>query len=101
MNATDNRARRSVFCAKCKVAVTWPASLSTDDKSRIAAEIRRSPSEAQKLLVAQFGFTMQEAKALVLHVTRGTGVCHRCRHPLPFLKDAMICKNCRSANLDW
>jgi len=47
----------------------------------------------------QFGFTMQEAKALTLHVTRKKGECHRCHRPVT--DGASICSHCRSANLDW
>ncbi|WP_316234184.1 hypothetical protein [Bradyrhizobium sp. SZCCHNR1098] len=101
MNGAVEHARLSVFCPKCTTTVTWPSSLSATDQARIAAEIRRSPIEGHKLLVAQFGFSMAEAKALTLHVTQTAGTCHRCRRPLSRKDDVIVCEMCRSANLDW
>ncbi|WP_316229747.1 hypothetical protein [Bradyrhizobium sp. SZCCHNR1051] len=101
MNGAVEYARLSVFCPKCTTTVTWPPSLSATDKARIAAEIRRSQIEGHKLLVAQFGFSMREAKALTLHVTLTEGTCHRCRRPLSQKDDVSVCETCRSANLDW
>jgi hypothetical protein len=101
MSGTKTRARRTVSCAKCAARITWPGSLSTADKSMIAAEIRRSPLAGHTLLVDQFGFTNEQAKALMPHLMRASGVCHRCRHPLSLLTEVMTCKNCRSTNLAW
>src|SRR5271166_438080 len=38
-----------VFCPKCKTNVVWPPSLSPEEKSKIAAEVRTSRLAAVKL----------------------------------------------------
>ncbi|MGJ5121006.1 hypothetical protein [Bradyrhizobium oligotrophicum] len=101
MNGAVEHARLSVHCPKRTITVTWPSSLSAEHKAKIAREIRRSQIAGHKLLAAEFGFSMAEAKALTLHVTQTAGTCHRCRRPRSRKDDVIVCEMCRSANLDW
>ncbi len=88
-----------VFCPKWKTNVVWPPSLSPEEKSKIAAEVRTSRLAAVKLNHERFGLNLREAKALSFDVTKKRGECHRCQRPLQ--DEVSICGQCRSANLDW
>jgi hypothetical protein len=99
MSLTETNRRPHIFCPKCKTSVAWPASLTAEEKSAIAAEVRASPLSGVKLAHAQFGLDLREAKALSFHITRKSGECHRCHRPLR--EEVAICAQCRSANLDW
>jgi Zn finger protein HypA/HybF involved in hydrogenase expression len=91
--------RPYVFCPKCKTNVVLPPSLSPEEKSTIAAEVRASPVAAVKLNHERFGLNLREAKALAFHVTKKRGECYRCHRPLQ--DEVSICEQCHSANLDW
>jgi hypothetical protein len=95
----EPKGRPYVFCPKCRTNVVWPAHLSAEEKSGLAAEVRSSPSSGAKLGHMQFGLDLREAKALSFHITRKSGECHRCHRPLH--EEVSICTQCRSANLDW
>jgi ribosomal protein L40E len=41
-----------------------------------------------------------DAKAVVLHIPRELGVCHRCRAKLS-QSGTLACTKCRSLNLGW
>ncbi|HUI97563.1 MAG TPA: hypothetical protein VLX44_17540 [Xanthobacteraceae bacterium] len=91
--------RPQLFCPRCKASIVWPLSLSADDKARTATEVRASAMAGAKWLHERFGLELGEAKALSFHVTRTVGQCHRCHRALQ--GEASICRQCRSANLDW
>lgn len=99
MSLIEPNGRPYIFCPKCKANVVWPASLSLEEKSTIAAEVRENPLAAVKLNHERFGLSLGEAKALAFHVTKKHGQCHRCHRPLT--DEVSICGQCRSANLDW
>ena len=99
MSLIEPNGRPYVFCPKCKTNVIWPPSLSPEEKSTIAAEVRASPLAAVKLNHERFGLNLREAKALAFHVTKKRGECHRCHRSLQ--DEVSICGQCRSANLDW
>ena len=99
MSLIEPNGRPYIFCPKCKANVVWPASLSSEEKSRFAVEARESPLAAVKLTHERLGLNLREAKALAFHVTKKRGECHRCHRPLQ--GEASVCGQCRSANLDW
>jgi len=99
MSLIEPNGRPHIFCPKCRTNVVWPSSLSPEDKSKIAAEVRESPLAAVKLNHEHFGLNLREAKALAFHVTKKRGECHRCHRPLQ--EEVSICGQCRSTNLDW
>jgi hypothetical protein len=99
MSLIEPDGRPYVFCPRCKTNVAWPASLSAEEKSKIAAKVRASPLTGVKLAHVEFGLDLREAKALSFHLTRKNGECHRCHAPLQ--NEESICQQCRSANLDW
>jgi hypothetical protein len=88
-----------VACEKCRQNVVWPDSLTAQDKATFAGECRSRGLEGAKLAVSRFGMDLREAKALLLHVTREPGKCHRCGTSV--IAEISVCTNCRSANLDW
>jgi hypothetical protein len=83
MSLIEPNGRPHIFCPKCRTNVVWPSSLSPEDKSKIAAEVRESPLAAVKLNHEHFGLNLREAKALAFHVTKSVGsaiaVTDRCR----------------------
>jgi Zn finger protein HypA/HybF involved in hydrogenase expression len=99
MSLIELNGRPYIFCPKCKANVVWPASLSSAEKSGIAAEVRENLLAAVKLNHERFSLNLREAKALAFHVTKKHGECHRCHRPLQ--DEVSVCGLCRSANLDW
>lgn|SRR5574337_1456845 len=99
MSLIEPNGRPYIFCPQCKANVVWPASLSSAEKSGIAAEVRENLLAAVKLNHERFGLNLREAKALAFHVTKKHGECHRCHRPLQ--DEVSVCGLCRSANLDW
>jgi hypothetical protein len=97
MSLIEPNGRPHIFCPKANVV--WPASLPSEEKSRIAAEVRESPLAAVKLNHERFGLDLREAKALAFHITKKPGECHRCHRSLQ--DEVSVCEQCRSANLDW
>jgi hypothetical protein len=83
MSLIEPNGRPHIFCSKCKANVVWPASLSSEEKSRFAAEARESPLAAVKLTHERLGLNLREAKALAFHVTRSVAnaiaVTDRCK----------------------
>jgi hypothetical protein len=96
---SERNGRAFVFCPRCKVNVVWPAVLVSDDKSRVATEMRARPAMAAKLVHLQFGLDLRETKALIYHITVKPGECHRCHRPVQ--GEVSICANCQSACLNW
>jgi len=47
---------------------------------------------------ARFGLDVGEGRALVVHVTRISGKCHRCSSAVA---GETLCPKCHAANLDW
>ena len=99
MSLIEPHGRPYVFCTKCRANVVWPASLSVEEKSRIAGEVRADLLAGAKLVNGQFGLNLREAKALSFHITRKKGECHRCHRRVQ--DEVSVCQQCRSANLDW
>jgi hypothetical protein len=99
MALIEPKGRPHVFCPKCGANVVWPTELTDADKKLIATEVRSSSLAGARMAASQFGLDPREAKALAFHITRQCGECHRCRSPLQ--EDAVVCGQCRSANLDW
>jgi hypothetical protein len=91
--------RPYVACEKCRQNIVWPKSLSAEDKAIIANECRSGGLISIKLAASKFGFDLREGKALVFHITRERGKCHRCGAKVT--GEISVCTNCRSANLDW
>ena len=54
-NLIEPHGRPYVFCTKCRANVVWPASLSVEEKSRIAGEVRADLLAGAKLVNGQFG----------------------------------------------
>lgn len=99
MSLIEPNGRLYIFCPKCRANVVWPASLSAEDRSEVAAEVRSSPLSGAKLAHTRFGLDLREAKALSCHIMRKSGECHRCHRPLQ--EEVSICAQCGSANLNW
>jgi hypothetical protein len=96
--AIEPEGRPHLRCAKCRMAVIWPESLTADGKATFASLARRDPVGAMRKAEDNFGFDSREAKVLVLHITRHPGQCHKSGKPMQ--GGERIC-TCRSVNLDW
>jgi hypothetical protein len=94
----EPKGRPYLFCGRCRTNVVWPASLSAEEKSRIAVEVRSNALCGVKLLHSQFGLDLPEAKVLWFHITQKRGGCHRCYRPVQ--DEVSICTQCKSASLD-
>jgi hypothetical protein len=90
--------------AKCdRCGATWaaPESLAPEERQEAAASIRRGDLiTAIRRLREMTGLGLRDAKAIVHHVTRHPGHCHRCGMALD-LPGVATCPQCRSLNYDW
>ena len=99
MVAGDPMERNSLICPRCKAAISWPSQITSEAQVQIAAEVRSMGLRAVDGIRASTGIGLAEAKALLFHITRIKGQCHRCRRDLT--AGVSICQHCQSANLDW
>ena len=88
-----------LICPRCKASISWPAQITSEAREQIAAEVRSMGLRAIHGIGASAGLGLAEAKALLFHITRIRGQCHRCGRDLT--AGATICQHCQSANLDW
>jgi hypothetical protein len=79
--------------------VVWPGELSAKAKAEIAEVARRDAVRAAQLVERQYGLDEREGRALVVHVTRAAGTCHRCESRVS--RGETLCAKCHAANLDW
>jgi len=86
-------------CGQCQSVVVWPGELGAKAKADIAELARRDPVRAAQLVERQYGLDEREGRALVVHVTRASGTCHRCESRVSH--GETLCAKCHAANLDW
>jgi hypothetical protein len=88
-------------CDRC--GATWPdpESIAPAARREVAALIRGGgPIPAIRRLREMTGLGLRDAKAVVHHITRTPGQCHRCGMALDAGLGA-TCPRCRSLNYDW
>src|SRR5213593_2230627 len=98
MALIEARGRPHLTCGQCQTIVVWPGELATEAKASIAAAVRRDPVSAAQLVESRYGLDVREGKALVVHVTRSSGICHRCGSRVTH--GETLCSKCHAANLD-
>ena len=89
----------SIDCPRCGQHLRWPSGLSAEDKQHLAGASRRSSLKGVQLAKTKLHLDLGVAKALVAHVTRVGGTCHRCAGSTA--GEVSICSRCRSVNFDW
>jgi ribosomal protein L40E len=99
MALIEARGKPHLQCGQCQSVVVWPKNLPTEEKAAIAAAARRDAVAAARLVESRYGFDQREGKALVIHVTRKPGICHRCGSSLA--GEETLCSKCHAANLNW
>jgi ribosomal protein L40E len=99
MALSEARGRSHLVCGQCQALVVWPKDLLAEAKAAIAQAARRDPPAAAQLLQSRYGLDLREGKTLVVHVTRTSGICHRCNSPLE--GGETNCPKCHAANLNW
>ena len=86
-------------CLKCGAQWTQPVGMSAAITHEAATLIRRQqPIRATKLLRDSYDLSLRDAKAVMLHVSRESGKCHRCDSTLG---DSVQCETCTALVLDW
>lgn len=89
-----------MYCHQCQKNVTWPASITTADKSRFAAFVHTDAIlEGMRFAKESCGMELDQAKGLLYHITRKRRECHRCKQKLA--EEISTCASCHSLNLDW
>ena len=91
--------RPHLQCGQCQSVVVWPDGLGSAEKAAIAAAVRRDAVAAASMVESRYGFDEREGRALVVHVTRKPGTCHRCESRLE--GEELLCSKCHAANLNW
>lgn len=99
MTQIETRGRPHLQCGQCQTVVVWPKSLATEEKAAIAATARRDAVAGARMVESRYGFDEREGRALVVHLTRKPGSCHRCESPIG--GDELLCPKCHAANLNW
>ena len=85
-------------CAKCRMTVVWPDSLTAEKKSEFAAIVREDSVQGIRFAETHFELNPRAAKVLVLHIAHRRSECHMCGKRVPLGES--VCA-CRSVNLDW
>jgi hypothetical protein len=89
---------------KCQACgANWLAPEALDSESvRVAVSAFRQHggSGGIKMLRERWGLSAHDAKAIVLHLTKEQGICHRCKAPVT-CRPVGQCENCFSINYDW
>ncbi len=89
-----------IVCRRCFMKWTIRG-ISDGIKTRAGERIRsKDLLGAMKILREEIGMELVEAKALCMHVTHETGVCHRCESPLES-GGAQVCRICGTLCLNW
>jgi hypothetical protein len=90
-----------VHCDRCGATWLIPAALDPEARRAVASLIRSGGLiPAIRHLREVTGLGLRDAKAVVQHITRTPGKCHRCGEALiPGAVDP--CPRCRSLNCDW
>ena len=96
---SEARGMPHLVCGQCQSVVVWPKELASEGKAAIAEIARRDSHGAAQLVESRYGLDQREGKALVVHVTRKPGACHRCSSPLE--GEETLCSKCHAANLNW
>ena len=91
--------RPHLTCGQCQTVVVWPKDLARERKADIAKAVRRDPVGAARLVESEYGMDVREGKALVVHIARIAGACHRCNSKVIGLES--LCSKCHAANLNW
>jgi len=99
MALIEARGRPHLLCGQCQTVVVWPEELATGAKAAIAVAVRRDPHSAAELVESRYGLDQREGRALVVHVTRKSGTCHRCGSSVA--GEETLCSKCHAANLNW
>ena len=99
MALIEARGMPHLVCGQCQSVVVWPKDLATEAKAAIAGAVRDDAHGAAQVLESRYGLDQREGKALVVHVTRKPGTCHRCNSPLEGMET--LCSKCHAANLNW
>jgi hypothetical protein len=89
-----------VYCRRCRASFPLPE-LAVAERDRVASSVREGQHIQAIQLLRQFaGFDLRGGKAVEMHITRTSGVCVRCRGPLPTSRQTE-CPKCGSLNLNW
>jgi hypothetical protein len=99
MTHIETGGRPHLRCGQCQIVVVWPKSLVTEEKAAIAAAARRDAVAGARMVESRYGFDEREGRALVVHLARKPGSCHRCESPIE--GDELLCPKCHAANLNW
>jgi len=99
MTHVETGGRPHLQCGQCQTVVVWPKGLATQEKAAIAAAARRDAVAGARMVESRYGFDEREGRALVVHLTRKPGSCHRCESPVE--GDELLCPKCHAANLNW
>ena len=77
----------------------WPRSFGDAEKADVAAGLRARTVREVSRLHDECGWGLADGKALLFHLTRPRGQCHRCSR---LVEGAVsLCGFCDSLNLDW
>lgn len=99
MSVAEPKETERIDCPRCGGQICWPLGLSVEAKDHLAAAGRRSYLAGVQLAKMKMHLELGVAKALMAHVTRVRGTCHRCAEATD--SEVSICSRCRSVNLDW
>ena len=91
----------SLKCQRCRADVPVP-DLSADARKDVAG-IADRVGRMQAILDLRngAGLSLDDAKAIVSHISGAGGVCHRCGARLTEGEEEQNCPKCRSLNLVW
>lgn len=90
---------QEVKCAQCRGDFRLTLPESAEDSLRVLRTHRNgSLVEAIRLLRESTGCGLRDAKAIMMHVPKDEGHCHRCSAPIPS-HGTVECQECKSMNI--
>lgn len=90
-----------VTCPKCGATFEVPGNAPEGLKYAVVDHWRNGRfGAAMDLLIKELTLDVRSAKAIIYHLPRTPGKCHRCKRAIDS-QEVTCCSNCRSINLNW
>jgi Zn finger protein HypA/HybF involved in hydrogenase expression len=97
MSAVESTSK--IKCPRCGASFPIP-NLSEEVRKQTAFFFRAGVQlEVVKYLHEKQGIGLEDSKAIIFHITKEKGFCHRCKTKL-LSPELSICPKCQSLNLD-
>jgi transposase-like protein len=90
----------AMYCPRCGSELQIPAFTPTEKKEITDFIHKNRPMAAIQVVVKNYGLSLRASKAIISHLNKKKGHCHRCSQP-DLNGENVICTQCKCVNLNW